>query len=146
MRYIEKMSLDWVDRDITTVAAAEEYLCGLERTRKAFERLEGLLGITVTRPSASQKQAADRWFNEWQLADELIKEAYDRTLAKTGKFQVAYMDRILGAWHDEGITAVSQLQPDKKQPAKPNGGSLDIAGYDALLSDFVPTYPQKKEG
>jgi DnaD/phage-associated family protein len=146
MRYIEKMALDWVDRDITTVEAAEEYLCELERLQKAFERLEGLLDIAATRPTASQKQTADRWFNEWQLADELIKEAYDRTLAKTGKLQVAYMDRILGAWHDEGITAVSQLQTEKKQPAKPNGGSLDIAGYDALLSDFVPTYPQKKEG
>ena len=146
MRYIEKMALDWVDRDITTVETAEEYLCGLERLRKAFARLESLLDITVSRPTAAQKQAADRWFNEWQLAEELIREAYDRTLAKTGKFQVSYMDRILGAWHDEGITAVSQLQTEKKQPAKTAGGSLDVAGFDALLSGYVPTYPQKKEG
>ncbi|MBQ2780185.1 MAG: DnaD domain protein [Clostridia bacterium] len=146
MRYIEKMALDWVDRDITTVTAAEEYLCGLERLRKAFERLEVLLDLAVARPSSAQKQAADRWFNEWQLADELIKEAYVRTLNKTGKFQVKYMDQILGAWHEDGITAVAQLQPEKKQPTKPAGGSLDTAGYDALLSDYVPTYPQKKEG
>ncbi len=146
MRYIEKMALDWVDRDITTVTAAEAHLCGLERLRKAFERLEALLDLAVTRPSAAQKQAADRWFNEWQLGDDLIKEAYTRTMEKTGKFQVAYMDRMLGAWHDDGITAVAQLQPEKKQPTKPVGGSLDAAGYDALLSDYVPTYPQKKEG
>lgn len=145
MRYIEKMALDWVDRDITTVTAAEEHLCGLERLRKAFERLETLLDLAVARPSSAQKQAADRWFNEWQLCDELIKEAYTRTLAKTGKFQVAYMDRILGAWHDDGITAVAQLQSEKKQPMKIENSSLDLERYDELIKNYVPVYSKKKK-
>lgn len=141
IRYIEKMALDWVDRGIVTMVAAEELLCRQDRQEKAFEQVAVMLELAVPRPSAAQRECADRWLNEWKCTKALLREAYARTAEKTGKFQAKYMDRILEGWHEEGITAPEQLEGASK-PTKTS--SLDTGSYEELLTNYVPTYPTKE--
>ena len=137
IRYIEKMALDWADRGIVTMEAAEAHLCAQERRQKAFEQLAVMLQLEVAKPTAVQADAADRWLNERKYDKALLKEALARTMEKTGKFQVKYMDRILDGWFEEGITTYAQLEGAGKPPKAPS--SLDTDGYEALLKNYVPT-------
>ena len=142
LRYIEKMALDWCDRGITTIHAAEAQLCLMERRQKAVEQLEAALDIALPRPTAVQAGAADRWFYEWNCSPSLLREAYARTLEKTGKFQTGYMDRILEGWHRDGITDPGQLDGGAK-PAQ--SSSLDTGGYEDMLKNYVPSLSDSPE-
>ena len=142
LRYIEKMALDWCDRGITTIHAAEEQLCLMERRQKAIGQVESALDIVLPRPTAAQSGAADRWINEWSCSAALLREAYARTMEKTGKFQVGYMDRILEGWHRDDITDPAQLDGGAK-PAQPS--SLDTGGYEDMLVNYVPSLTDTSE-
>lgn len=142
LRYIEKMALDWCDRGITTIHAAEEQLCLMERRQKAVGQVEAALDIVLPHPTAVQTEAADRWINEWGFSAALLREAYARTMEKTGKFQAGYMNRILEGWHRDNITDPAQLDGGAKS-AKPS--SLDTGGYEDMLVNYVPSLPDTSE-
>lgn len=142
LRYIEKMALDWCDRGITTIHAAEEQLCLMERRQKAVGQVEAALDIVLPHPTAVQTDAADRWINEWGFSAALLREAYARTAEKTGKFHVGYMNRILEGWHRDNITDPAQLDGGAK-PAKPS--ALDTGGYEDMLVNYVPSLSDTSE-
>ena len=142
LRYIEKMALDWCDRGITTIHAAEEQLCLMERRQKAVGQVEAALDIVLPHPTAVQTEAADRWINEWGFSAALLREAYARTMEKTGKFQAGYMNRILEGWHRDNITDPAQLDGGAKS-AKPS--SLDTGGYEDMLVNYVPSLSDTSE-
>lgn len=143
MRYIEKIALDWADKDLTTDRAVEEHIRELESERAAAERVEKLLSLV--RPlSAAQAKLADKWLNIWNFSEEMLQRAAALTVEKTGKFTAAYMDRILERWHAEGVDAPDKIPaavpPKKKGPAatNPEHSSLDTASLDAQLLRFTP--------
>ncbi len=143
MRYIEKIALDWADKDLTTYPAVEEHIRELENERRAAERVEKLLALT--RPlTAAQAKLAEKWQNLWKFSEEMLQRAAEITVEKTGKFTAAYMDRILERWHAEGIDTVDKIPaavpPKKKGVAatNPETSSLDTASLDAQLLRYTP--------
>lgn len=143
MRYIEKIALDWADKDLTTYQAVADHIHELECERVAAERVEKLLNLA--RPlSATQAKLADKWLNLWNFSEEMLQIAAATTVEKTGKFTAAYMDRILERWHAEGIDAPAKIpaapQTKKKGVAatNPEHSSLDTASLDAQLLRFTP--------
>lgn len=148
LRYIEKVALDWADRGIDTMAAAEEYLCQLDRRNQAWATLETILGIHKA-PTVSQMDRAEEWicFRKWDHG--LIRKAYEICLEKTGKFQMTYMARILEDWQEAGITSPSAFENESKpkskaKPIKIENTSLDMAAYEKQIGQFVPVYDSKK--
>lgn len=144
LRYIEKVALDWADRGIDTMAAAEEYLCTLDRRNQAWATLETILGIHKA-PTVSQMDRAEEWicFRQWDKS--LIRKAYEMCLEKTGKFQMTYMARILEDWQETGIRSLADLEGEKKpkskaKPLKIENTSLDMAAYEQMMDQFVPVY------
>ncbi len=143
MRYIEKIALDWADKDLTTHQAVADHIHELECARIAAERVEKLLSLT--RPlTAAQATLAEKWLNAWHFSEEMLTRAADLTVEKTGKFAAAYMDRILERWHAEGIDTPDKIiaapQPKKRGAAatNPEHSSLDTASLDAQLLRFTP--------
>lgn len=143
MRYIEKIALDWADKDITTHQAVDEHIQKLENERLAAERVEKLLSLA--RPlTAAQAKLADKWLNVWNFREEMLQRAAEITVEKTGEFSAAYMNRILERWHAEGINTVDKIPaavPAKKKGAaatNPETSSLDTASLDAQLLRYTP--------
>ncbi len=152
MRYIEKMALDWADKGINTIAAAEIELCSLERQREAANHLTELLGLQHELTIA-QRRAAEKWFCEWKMPDELVKLAYEQCLAKTGKFQVNYMSKVLEHWYLDGLQTVEEVEAHnqrggikaKKPAAKPllsdpNHPAADFDEYEDMVRRYTPVY------
>lgn len=144
LRYIEKVALDWSDRGITTIAAAEEHLCRLDRRNQAWAKLETVWGIHRT-PTAGQMERAEQWVFDRKVEDALLRKAYEICLEKTGKFQFAYIHRVLESWWDDGYTTIAQVEKETEKKAKTvakiENTSLDTDAYEKMIDGFVPVYP-----
>ena len=141
MRYVEKVALDWADKGITTMEAAEERLCHLERSRRAWERVHTLLDLSVKNPTAAQLNTAEKWIFEWGMPDELIVQAFAQCREKTGGFQCNYMNKILEHWHTDGVDTLEKAQAtgNRKKAAK-GESSLDLEAYERQVESFVPVF------
>ncbi len=145
LRYIEKVALDWESRGITTMAAAEEHLCRLDRHHQAWAKLETVWGIH-RQPTVGQMERAELWVFDRKVEDALLRKAYEICLEKTGKFQFAYINRVLESWWDNGYTSLSDVEQQEakktsKAVPKVDNTSLDTAAYDKMVDGFVPIYP-----
>lgn len=145
MRYIEKVALDWADREITTIAAAEQYLCALERRKQAWNTVSALLGVEQS-PTVAQSDAAVRWVYDWQVNEGLLRLAYEKCREATGRFNSSYMDKILERWRQDGVDSVEKALEEKpgrrkKKPAKET--SFDLEEYESMVTDFTPVYKKK---
>lgn len=147
MRYIEKVALDWSDRGIDTISSAEQYLCMLDRRRQAWDKLSALLGITHS-PTVAQSEAAQCWICDWNIDDGLLKLAYEKCVAATGKFNSGYMMKIIEGWRSQNITSVEKAKSaykkssgDTKKSRKET--SYDLDEYKEMVRNFVPVYKKK---
>ncbi len=150
MRYIEKMALDWADREIITVDAAERELCRLEQRRRATEQIQTAFSIPGN-ATYSQSDAAYRWLVDWELSMELIALAGKQCIERTGKFQYSYVNKVLESWRAKGLTTPELVEhppePPKKakkqhQPDRPT--SFDVAAYDEMALRYIPVYSSDK--
>ncbi len=109
--YMKTVALDWVECGIDNIAKAEERISVLT----ARNTLEGKLRSKFRMTSAfsqKQKEFIAGWA-EAGISDELIDEAYERTLNATGKLSFPYMDTILKAWAEKGYTSPAQITAEK---------------------------------
>lgn len=155
LAYIEKTALGWVEDGITTIAAADEHLCRLERNEQAWTQLNDWVDTGVARPTVSQKQTAARWIFEWSVPKEVILAVITYTVERNGKLQFPYADRILERFHAEGITteeaAKQALAPQKKTPktqksrmktASDRPPSFDLGQHEELALRRRPQPPK----
>ena len=86
---------------------------------------------------------AEKWICEWQIRDDVLLQAYEICLEKTGKFETRYMDRVLDNWHSQGadtsekIAALSGKKPAKTKTEEPTE-------YEEMVGQYMPVYKKKK--
>ncbi len=120
--YMKTVALDWMECGIDSIAKAEERISVLT-VRNTFEaRLRNKFRMNSAF-SKKQKDTIAEWA-EAGFSDELIDEAYERTLNSAGKLSFPYMDAILRSWKDKGITTPEQITNDK--PANDTSSSFDV--------------------
>lgn len=152
MRYVEKVALDWADRGIDTIPAAEQYLCDLEKRDAAASRVRRVLGLE--RPlTVGQAEMAQKWLTVWNMPDELLQLAAAQCIERTGKFNAAYVDKILESWHLDGIDTKEKAeaaQSPKKGRAKSaalpvEDSSLDLDEYEKRVLQYVPVFETREK-
>lgn len=109
MRYIERVALDWSDREIDTYEKAETYIKELEQNDKKTRKIRTMLGIQDHAPSATEKKYINSWI-EKDISLDLIPLAYDKTIVKSGKLSWAYMNKILLSWQEQGIKTENDVE------------------------------------
>ena len=144
IRYIEKVALDWADRGIDTIDAAEEHLRRMERRQEAWERAKALLGVE-TSGTGAQKDAAERWLCLWGLDESLVRLAGDQCREKIGKCNVSYVDKILEGWHADGIDSPAKAKAAegtgrRKKAAAGRESSLDMDAYLEMAKTYIPKF------
>lgn len=149
MRYIEKLTLDWVDQEISDLAAVDEHIRYLERCRIAGERVVKLLSLTQPFKPA-QQILADKWLNAWQVREDMLLRAA-ALAAEKNKKKPEYIDGILTRWHEEGIERPDQIPaptPARKKGAaatNPEESSLRLEGAEEELMRYTPVFRKKDE-
>ena len=104
--YIEQVALNWAKQGINTVEKAEQsttvYNTQYNAVCKAF-------GINRSIAEAEQ-QYVNKWFSTYKLSTDLIVEACNRTILKTGKPDFRYADSIVSNWYKKGVRNLQDIK------------------------------------
>lgn len=109
-RYLETVAIDWADKGINTYESAEEHIREMEMKLSNEGKVRAILGIYDRALTQTEKKYINMWAYEKNVPIPLIEEAYDRTVAATGKLSWAYMNKILDSWRAEGLETVDAVK------------------------------------
>lgn len=134
IHYIEKMAMNWADREIDTIDSAEREIDYLNRTNTIWTSLRALTGYGNPYPTTQQQQFLDEWTQKLGFDVDMIYCAYEKTIDKIGKTSFAYMNKILQSWSQEGLRTRAQVEradaERRKQSApQPGGKKVEASGY-----------------
>ncbi len=115
LRYIEKLLIDFSDKEINTYQKAENYIKQRENYLSFEGKIRKMMGIGARTLTAKEKAFVSQW-QLWEVSLELIKLAYDKTVEKTGKVSMSYMHKILESWQTSGFKTVDEVEKGDKKP------------------------------
>jgi DNA replication protein DnaD len=108
LRYIEKAAYTWEREGIFSLEAAEEYIKQRDVRRNEVSQVRRALQINDRELSPSERKYVESWLALGYDA-QTIAIAYDRTVMKTGKLAISYMNSIIVNWHDKGLHTVEEI-------------------------------------
>lgn len=142
---IQKMGIEWAEKGIDSFEKAESYISARQASNDAIQKTSRLLGLTHRALTDAEKKAFGKWASEYGYGTDVIKLAYDRTVANTGKYSYRYMDKILNSWFEAGLKSQSEIlnyeqnaeteQKSRKPRKKRNDTRIDRRELDESIQD-----------
>ncbi|MDR1627453.1 MAG: DnaD domain protein [Oscillospiraceae bacterium] len=133
VRYIKAVGVSWAEEGIDTIEKAEKKIKSLDNMNVIKEKFEKVIDSENYKFSSSDLKTIDKWFNNWNYSEDMVREAYDRCLRIKGKFILKYMDGTLKNWKNEGIYNAEQLKIGNQRVRNNNcsdsGKSTSYASY-----------------
>lgn len=106
IRYIEKVAINWIDNNITTLEAAKAKVM----IEKKYLTILSHLGISSQSITKVQKDYIDKWMNDYNLSMEIILEGCRRTVAQTSNPNIKYLDSILSSWASYKVKSLEDIE------------------------------------
>lgn len=141
--YIESLAKNWAENGVFTIAAAEKKLEELNSHAIAWRKVSSVLGIPMRAATKKEDEFSFHWIYELKVSDELITEAYERSVNTTGKLQFKYMNTCLDNWVTAGFATVRDIfEHEEKQRAERNNSkpSYDMNEIESfnVYTDWKP--------
>ena len=144
LRYIEKCAINWAERGIEDLEEAQTYVHTYD---KNYRSILGQMGKLSTFPTPAQRKLMDKWLHEMHMPLAVVLEACDRTTVSAEKPSLAYVDKVLSAWHKSGITTIAAIpkadedfakqQTEKKEPkSKQKPANNRFINFDQRENDY----------
>ncbi len=130
VRYIEKMALSLFDRGILTYAELIDEVARKEAAASMESYVRKLFGLGRRALIESEKTMIDRWTNEYKMDRDMLRHAYEITVAKTKEPGFPYMNAVIENWHKAGYATMEQVNAAEEAYRR------DKEGKDALKSSF----------
>lgn len=109
--YIEAVALTWAEEGIDTEAKAKE---ATTTYNDHFNSVNKAFGLNRA-PGQIERQYITKWVEVFGFSDEIITEACNRTILRTGKPDFKYTDKILETWFKKGaknLTDITRLDEE----------------------------------
>ena len=104
-RYMEKIAINWYQRDIRTKEKAVKETSEHNNLIRAITRELALQRIL----SPTELKYVNTWKNEYHFRQEIIIEACQVACQKN-QIKFSYINGILKKWHEKGVTTVEDIQ------------------------------------
>lgn len=146
LSYIEKIAIDWHEKQIETVEQAKDYLASYPSYYYTVLKAYGIYNLA---PIPAQIKMIDKWLKSYQLPMDLIVYACEKTILQAGKPELNYTDSILKAWKEKQL--LSREQVDQAEANKPKKAPTQTAaGHSTKPAAAVKTttfnnYTQRRE-
>lgn len=131
MRFIESTAVDWLDRGIDNVSAADEELRKIAMGEEAWRIVSAVFGLERRKPSKKETELSLKWINEWKISKEMLEAAYDACVDAKSKFSFAYVAKIIESWHEKGYKKPEDIE--KRAGSAGAGEETGYAAYDLEL-------------
>lgn len=142
--YIESLAKNWAENGVFTISAAEKKLAELSSHAIAWRKVSAVLGIPARAATKKEDEFSFHWIYELRVSDELITEAYERSVNTTGKLQLKYMNTCLENWVTAGFTSVRDIfeheekqRLDRSNANKPSYDMNEIESFN-VYTDWKP--------
>jgi DnaD/phage-associated family protein len=103
--YIEAVALTWAEEGIDTEEKAKE---AVSVYNDHFNVVNKAFGLNRA-PGQIERQYIRKWVEVFSFADDIITEACNRTILRTGKPDFKYTDRILETWFKKNAKTMSDI-------------------------------------
>lgn len=114
MNYIYKIGVDWSQREIDTLEAADEELKRLERVNSVWNSFSAEVKLNGVYPTTAQEKYINQWTEEWHFSMVMLTAAYEEMMLYKEKFNFPYMHKILSDWHKKGINTPEKVREEKE--------------------------------
>ncbi len=123
LRTIEKEAYLWWEKGVETLEDAVAYIQADNARHSQLAALSRLLQISGRNLTPAEERYALNWLSmgfDW----EALQMAYEKTCLNTGSLKWAYMDKILGSWHRQGLHTGAQIRSgDRAAPTAASGAA-----------------------
>lgn len=138
LRYIQKVSLEWLDSGIDTIEAAEERIRALNEAKSWEGEVKRCLEIYGRNLVTKEKEFCEAW-RLYNISPELIHFAYEKCIEKTSKLSFPYINKLLLSWHQKGFKTPAQAAAENKPKAENEKPSFDLDELERrlMLEDSV---------
>lgn len=123
-RDLEKEAYVWVDRNLFTLDDAEKYLRLSARRSAEMANLRRRLGLDGHAPTPTEEKYLRQWM-DWNMPEELILLAYDKTVSKFNSVRWSYFHSILNRWHEQGLCTLDDVKARDRRPGGANAPAPD---------------------
>ncbi len=130
--FIQSIAVEWLNKGIDTVAAADEELRTMATKDLAWSMVRSAFGLGPRKPGPQEKNFAETWVNEWQMSKEMLEAAYGICVDTKGSVIFSYINNILKKWHEKGYKTPSEIM--NKKPDKKHGGAYDLDLFEKMLN------------
>ncbi len=118
LKYVEKTAYELYDKGVDTVEKLEEHIRRAEEFHSLENKLRTLFGIGDRALTSTEKKHFTTWFEEYDYGIDVITEAYDITVAKTGKLSLPYLAKILLNWYNKGLKRIEDVRASLEEYEK----------------------------
>lgn len=156
---LAKKAEELCHKGITSFEDLDSYIKMVEAETATDKEIKRALSIRGRALVPGELEYFHKWSGEFGYSVEIIKEAYNKAVMKTGERSLAYMDTLLTAWHTAGCKTVSECienseafsvehkqkkarQKQKSEPATPKYGNFDVE--DAFAKALARSYGEDK--
>lgn len=115
MRYIEKVAIEWSDKEINTIEKAKAYT---DTYNKKYYAIKKALGFSNRNPVAYEIKLMDKWLSDFCFDPVIILEACERTMKQAPNGSFKYTDKILTEWHEKNVHTLKDIEKLDKQYTK----------------------------
>ena len=133
LKYIEKTAYDLYDRGVDTTEALEEFIRREESKHALENKLRKLFGWGERSVTPAEKKHISTWADEYCYTYDIIEEAYNITVEKTGKLSLPYLSKILSNWHGKNLrtlddvrASLAEYERAKAAEQQSTGSSFDV--------------------
>ena len=117
--YIEAVALTWAKEGIDTEEKAREATVVYN---EHFNSVNKAFGLNRA-PGQIERQYITKWVEVFLFSDEIITEACNRTILRTGKPDFKYADKILETWFKKSVKNMADVTMLDDEFAKGKGNS-----------------------
>ncbi len=131
LTYIQRMAADLVEKGVLTPSQLEEELLRRDEAKSGEGALRRMFGMGARALTKKESEIFTLWICDRKHSLELIKEAYERTVAKAGKASVPYCNTILEDWFANGIKTPEEARAaaEGKKTAAQVRGSFETDDF-----------------
>ncbi|MGN1195924.1 MAG: DnaD domain protein [Acutalibacteraceae bacterium] len=110
--YIARLGKKWSELEIDSIEGAEQYITEQTGTDALWREFRELSGVKNSNLTVKQRRYFNVWRSEYGFGADMIYQAYERSIDRTEKMSLEYMDKVLKSWHDSKIKTPSDVEAE----------------------------------
>ncbi|MGN0494225.1 MAG: DnaD domain protein [Acutalibacteraceae bacterium] len=134
IRFIESTAIDWINKGIDNVSAADAELNNMAVCEQAWRIVSTAFGLERRKPSKKETELSLLWINDWKISREMLNAAYEVCVNAKSKFSFAYTAKIIESWHEKGFKTPADIKEEKRADQSEGFAAYDIDLFEKMLN------------